>query len=274
MKNLTHFVQIIDRQTIAVTVVALICTYVCLRFGIIVDLPFELVAVAIVFPIVFTISSAFQRREGALAELAEFRANLMAMFLAHRDWHRSDDRSPHVRTQLRKLHEAVRDSVQRRDPATTRIVYGLFSNLSLEQETMRTRGRVSTSELARLNQYLRNTIANFEKLRNVADYRTPIALRAYTQVFLNVFPVLFAPYFALVSSQGWWPLGYVMAILYSLVLVGLDNIQEGLENPFDGLGIDDIQFDGIDEDAWFESAAPLTSVSIEQHTPIAEAQAH
>jgi hypothetical protein len=86
MKNLTHFVQIIDRQTIAVTAVALICTYACLKFGITVALPFELVAVAIVFPIVFTISSAFQRREGALAELAEFRANLMAMFLAHRDW--------------------------------------------------------------------------------------------------------------------------------------------------------------------------------------------
>ena len=274
MKNLAHFVQIIDRQTIAVTVVALVCTYACLRFGIIVDLPFELVAVAIVFPIVFTISSAFQRREGALAELAEFRANLMAMFLAHRDWHRSDDRSPHVRAHLRKLHGAVRDCVQRRDPATTRIVYDLFSSLSLEQEAMRAKGHVSTSELARLNQYLRNTIANFEKLRNVADYRTPIALRAYTQVFLNVFPVLFAPYFALVSSQGWWPLGFVMAILYSLVLVGLDNIQEGLENPFDGLGIDDIHFDGTDDDSWFESAASLTSVALEEHPAAAAAQAH
>jgi predicted membrane chloride channel (bestrophin family) len=275
MKNLANFIKIIDRQTIAVTLVALVCTYACLKFGITVDLPFELVAVAIVFPIVFTISSAFQRREGALAELAEFRANLMAMFLAHRDWQRTDDINPQVRAQLRRLHDAVRDSVQRRDPATTRIVYGLFSNLSLEQEAMRNKGRVSTSELARLNQYLRNAIANFEKLRNVADYRTPVALRAYTQVFLNVFPVLFAPYFALVSSQGWWPLGFVMAILYSLVLVGLDNIQEGLENPFDGLGIDDIQFDGADDETWFESAASVTPLTLDERATLAgAAQSH
>ena len=252
MKNLTHFVQIIDRQTMLVMLVALICTYACLRLGITVALPFELVAIAIVFPIVFTISSAFQRREGALAELAEFRANLMAIFLAHRDWQRGGESAARVRGQLRRLHEAVRDSLRHRDPVTTRLVYGLISNLSVEQESLRTRGGVSTSELARLNQYLRNTIANYEKLRNVAEYRTPVALRAYTQVFLNVFPVLFAPYFALVSSQGWWPLGFVMAILYSLVLVGLDNIQEGLENPFDGIGIDDVQFDGALDAEWAE----------------------
>jgi predicted membrane chloride channel (bestrophin family) len=254
MKNsLVHFARIIDRQTVLVATVAVISTFACLKLGITVNLPFELVAVAIVFPIVFTISSAFQRREGALGELAEFRANLIAMFFAHRDWQRTDD-APHIRTQLRRLHDAVRDSVCQRDPAMTRVVYALFSELSLSAESMRASRGVSTSELARLNQYLRNAIANYEKLRNVADYRTPVALRAYTQVFLNVFPVLFAPYFALMSSSGWWPLGFVMAILYTLVLVGLDNIQEGLENPFDGLGIDDIQFDGAAEQAWLDAA--------------------
>jgi len=34
-----------------------------------------------------------------------------------------------------------------------------------------------------------------------------------------------------------------MACIYSLVLVGLDNIQDALENPFDGLSEDDIRFD-------------------------------
>jgi predicted membrane chloride channel (bestrophin family) len=34
-----------------------------------------------------------------------------------------------------------------------------------------------------------------------------------------------------------------MAVIYSLVLVGLDNIQDSLENPYDGMSQDDIRFD-------------------------------
>ena len=34
----------------------------------------------------------------------------------------------------------------------------------------------------------------------------------------------------------------ILSIVYSVVLTGLDNVQEALENPFDGDGKDDIQF--------------------------------
>lgn len=37
--------------------------------------------------------------------------------------------------------------------------------------------------------------------------------------------------------------GYAVAVLYSLVLVSLDNIQEDLENPYDGIGEDDINLE-------------------------------
>lgn len=38
-----------------------------------------------------------------------------------------------------------------------------------------------------------------------------------------------------------------MPILYCLVLVGLDNIQDQLENPYDGFGPDDLHLDVADE---------------------------
>lgn len=253
--GLRHFLRIIDRQTLLVTLVAVACTFACLRLGIMVDLPFELVGVAIVFPIVFTISGAFQRREGALAELAELRANLIAIYLAHRDWNDSAVHAREAQEQVQGLHARVRQALRTRDDPSTRAVYAGFSELSRLNESLRKDAALSTSELARLNQYLRNALANVEKLRNVAGYRTPVALRAYTQVFLNAFPILFAPYFALISSQGWWPLGFVMASLYSLVLVGLDNIQESLEDPFDGIGEDDIRLDGPAESLWLDLPA-------------------
>jgi len=35
-------------------------------------------------------------------------------------------------------------------------------------------------------------------------------------------------------------LGHIIAILYRLVLVSLDDIQEDLENPYDAIGEDDV----------------------------------
>lgn len=80
----------------------------------------------------------------------------------------------------------------------------------------------------------------FERMRNIYTYRTPLALRAYTQVFLNIFPVLFGPYFAFLSTQYFYASGFLVAILYCVVLTSLDNIQDELENPYDGIGNDDI----------------------------------
>jgi predicted membrane chloride channel (bestrophin family) len=253
MRNLRQFARLIDRQTLTVMLVAVGSTYACLRFGITVDLPFALVAVAIVFPIVLTISGAFQRRESALTELAELRANLLAIYLAQRDWQQREPVSDAAaRIRIQRLHRCIRECLRQRGRPATTAVYEQLSDLSRAIEAMRDGHGLSPSELARLNQYFRNAIANFERLRNIAGYRTPVSLRAYTQVFLNVFPVLFAPYFALVSTQGWPPLGFVMASLYSLVLVGLDNIQEGLEDPFDGVGVDDVQLDGSVEQLWLD----------------------
>jgi hypothetical protein len=37
--------------------------------------------------------------------------------------------------------------------------------------------------------------------------------------------------------------GYLVAVVFSLVLVSLDNIQDALENPYDTVGEDDIDLD-------------------------------
>ena len=80
-------------------------------------------------------------------------------------------------------------------------------------------------------------------MRNILLYRTPTSLRAYRQVFLNIFPILSGPYFAKLCSDSYEAVGYGVAVVYSIVLVSLDNIQEDLENPFDGVGDDDMSLD-------------------------------
>ena len=82
-----------------------------------------------------------------------------------------------------------------------------------------------------------------EQMKNISIYRTPRALRSFTRIFLTIFPIVFGPYFAFLAASSFPAVGYGIAILYTIVLVGLDNIQEGLENPYDGIGVDDIDLE-------------------------------
>jgi hypothetical protein len=55
--------------------------------------------------------------------------------------------------------------------------------------------------------------------------------------------LIYAPYFAHVATDYAYGLGYVMPILFSFILISLDNIQEHLEDPYDQIGEDDITMD-------------------------------
>ena len=207
-------------------------------------MPLELIGIAIVFPIVFSIGRAFQRRESALVELADFQANLIGHYFAHRDWPDSPrhEQAKRPKSLSGSLCAAVRAELRAPGESNRERVYDAFSDLSKSLETLRREAGLASSDLAHANQYLKLAIANFEEMRNIAIYRTPRSFRSFTKIFLMTFAILFGPYLAYVSESSVPVVGYLVAIVYSLVPVGLDGIQEDLENPYDGIGSDDIDF--------------------------------
>ena len=98
-----------------------------------------------------------------------------------------------------------------------------------------------SGEASRMNQFLSKMIDAFETMKHIYQYRTPVTLRAYSKIFIVVVPIIYGPYFADVAKDSTLALSFIMPVLFSLVLVGLDNIQEHLENPFDQIGEDDIK---------------------------------
>ena len=82
---------------------------------------------------------------------------------------------------------------------------------------------------------------SFEELKHIYQYRTPKTLRAFSDFFITILPPLYGPYFAHLAEDFPSSLIFVMPILFSVILVSLDNIQNHLENPFDQIGEDDIQ---------------------------------
>lgn len=246
LETLKTFMGIVDLQMIIVSLLSVASTYASIHFGVLIDMPLELIGVAIVFPIVFSIGQAFARREAALAELAELKANLIAISLAHRDWPermRVDD-SARIERITSLLYDNVQGVLREGQADYLQNVYEAFSEISKSHEILRRECGVPANEIARINQYLQIAMTNFEKMRNIAVYRTPRSLRAFTRFFLSSFPILFGPYFAFLASTSFPTVGYCIALIYSLVLVGLDNIQEDLENPYDGIGVDDIDLYG------------------------------
>jgi hypothetical protein len=105
---------------------------------------------------------------------------------------------------------------------------------------------VQSGEISRVSQYVSKMIIAFDNMKIIHHYRTPVTLRSYSKFFIYIFPVVYGPYFASTFHDYSAHLEYVMPVLYSFILVSLDNIQDHLENPFDDVGEDDIHIDESD----------------------------
>ncbi len=248
MKRTLHsFSLIINYKTFIVTALSLISTYLCYEFGLTAKFPDMLVGVAIVFPVVFSIGSAYNRREVALQRWADFKGHAIAIYYATRDWttNKDNDLPERSRNLIIAMMQSLRDILKgERADWTDRETeyYQYFSRLSTITMELRNYG-VQSGEISRVSQYVSKMIVAFDNLKIIYLYRTPITLRAYSKVFIYVFPIIYGPYFASTFHDFSASLEYVMPVLYSFILVSLDNIQDHLENPFDQIGEDDIQID-------------------------------
>lgn len=245
-KVLNSFFLIINYKTLILTTLSVVSTYLCHQAGLTAKFPDMLVGVAIVFPVVFSIGSAYTRRETALQRFSDFKGHAFALYYASRDWttDKNSDMPQRMRTLIEEMVALMRmmftTSHEKEIAENEKKIYGYFSALSLLVNDMRQVG-VQSSEVSRCNQYVSKMLIAYDNLKIFHTYRTPVTLRAYSKVFIYVFPIIYGPYFASTVKDFSAHLEYVMPILYSFILVSLDNIQDHLEHPFDEIGEDDIR---------------------------------
>lgn len=236
---------IINYKTFILTGLAVASTYLCFQWGFTAKFPDMLVGVAIVFPVVFSIGSAYTRRETALQRFAEFKGHAIAIYYASRDWSagKDHDLSEKARQLIVDMLHVMKEMFKSNDHKVwdkdERLIYDLFSKLSNLTMEFRQHG-VQSGEISRVSQYVSKMIIAFDSMRIIHRYRTPITLRAYSKIFIYSFPIIYGPYFASTFHDFSAQLEYVMPIMYCFILVSLDNIQDQLENPFDEVGEDDI----------------------------------
>ena len=246
---LRSLILIINYKTFVISAIAMIATYVCHQYEYKANFALTFVSIAIVFPIVFSINSAYQRRELGLKNLSAIKGHGMALFFAMKDWTITQSEGEQTSAEMCELlretlavikHFFVSEKEEKKNYEIE--VYYCFSRISFLIKETRSKIQ-SDGEMSRLNQYLSKMIVAFEEIKNIIYYRTPVTLRAYSKFFIYTFPVIYAPYFAHNFDTYSFGLSYGSALMYCFMLVGLDNIQEHLEDPFDLVGEDDIHID-------------------------------
>ena len=190
---------IINYKTLVVTVLAVVATWVCVQLDIHADLSLSMLSLAIVFPIVFAINSAYLRREEALKFIAGIKGHCVALFIAVKHWGDNNvaDQSLLVSTSLHLnnvLGEVKNYLIGDAFTQNEFKVYHAITSLSKNLQLMRS--VLNSSEMSRINEYVSMMIQDFEDLKTIREYRTPITLRTYSRAFIYSFPVLFAPFFA------------------------------------------------------------------------------
>jgi len=127
-------------------------------------------------------------------------------------------------------------------------IYERFDDIFMMLEEMRMMDDWLAASVGAAYATHKGIMIDFERIRSVCDYRLPAAFRGYSTVWLALFSILFGPYFAKVSLiEGAFWAGIYNSIFVSLVLVTLSEVNDDLEDPFDGQGEDDLNMDMMTE---------------------------
>jgi hypothetical protein len=238
---MNKYLAIIDMKTLVLSVVCVVVTYLCYAFNIAYNLNITLFSIAVIFPLVFTIREAFKRRDNALKFLSQFKSSLCSVHYCFE--------------QCKKLDAPRREEVARLlDTASSQFFDALGSqeaDIRPAEDTVneiihfiqRNDDAISNGLALKIIRFVQDVNDGMENTICLKMHGTPISMRAYCLVFVFLFPFVFAPTIVFHMPDAPVVLSYGLSILHGFILISLFNVQTQMENPFDQIGLDDIQLD-------------------------------
>jgi hypothetical protein len=236
---MNKYIAILDLRTVVSLASCVLITWVCLRYGFTYNLNITLFSIAVVFPLVFTIREAFKRRDTALEHLSQFKSGLQSA-------HYAFEQSPKLPRDDKDVAAGELSAVA--DDFLAVLASDGMDNLAAEErinELIRfvaaRRNYLSNSATMKIIRFLQDVHESMENVLSIKRHGTPVSLRAYCLIFVFLFPIVFTPTIAFnLGTKPQWII-YTMSMLHGFVLISLYNVQSQMENPFDQIGLDDIQ---------------------------------
>ncbi len=215
---------------------------------------FTIMSIAIVFPLVFSITSAYQKRQDAINIFAEFRnkiIDLTNIFYAVENIKKEDytklyrvlmEAQAILIDYLKNPNTTVEFNALRQKRKTILVLIDTYKGLFNEREK---------DSLIRVKNEL---FLSAEKIRGIKIHGTPISLRKYCLIFIYLSPFLYNAQLIVARETLGMNIETIISLLFSVlvsfVLMALYNVQEYIENPFDQEGLDDLKIDEMEVNQW------------------------
>lgn len=247
----------INFRTFITFCLSIIATWLSYRFHLIFNLDLTIISIGVVFPLVFTLGSAFRRREKALEHLGRAKGALAAINylfsfsnkVTEEDKQRVYAEVKTVKSELLAFLFSESNDKEKLNAAVSKIQTFITDHREI----------IGKSLSLRVFRLMRDVIMGIENSIAIKVHRTPLSIRAYCLIFIYAFPFLYAPslikiiqypdttFLDIVSEPNiaffdnrFAIIVYILNIVISFFLITLYNVQEQIENPFDQKGMDDI----------------------------------
>lgn len=235
MKLLYYF----NVRTFLALAISQVAAYLAISYGIKFHLDLLLFGLCIVFPLHFSMQSAFKRRDRALEYFSLFKGGAMAV---HYSFQIAEDLLPEKKKQATTLLKSVVNQLMQQLEYRIAGYSKLQGNLNeLFSFVDANKEEISKRNSLRIIRYLRDITESSAYLLSLVNHRTMAGLRFYSAFFIIIFPAIQAP-IVLHNLDGVLSplLIHILLGFTSIVLVTLNNFQTMIEYPFDSKGMDNI----------------------------------
>ena len=246
--------SVLNYRILIILVETILIYFLYNKYKIDIKIDFTIMSIAIVFPLVFSITSAYQRRQEAIVLYSEFRnkiIDLTNIFYAVDELDKKDYISLFIKligvqTDLNNyLTNTSSDNdfgMIREKRKEVLLIIDSHKKLFNEREK---------DSLIRVKNEL---FLSAEQIRGIKIHGTPISLRKYCLIFIYFSPFLYNSQIIIKSSGTGFQLELVVSLMFSMVvsfvLMALYNVQDYIENPFDQKGLDDLNIEAMKVDDW------------------------
>lgn len=222
-----------------VLIVSIVSVFICYHYTINFKVDLTLLSIAIIFPLVFTIRGSFRRREKALEHLSQYRSAMKTLYYFCTTSNLVETEEETLKILLESIERKTIFHLKSRDANIKDLDEEIDKLYSFIYDR---RKSVSKSLKDKLFKYLCDLHEAIDNLNGIHVHRTPVSLKAYCEVFIYIFPLIYAPTIIYNIGKDYNHMAvYFVVILTEFILISLYNIQDDLEYPFDNKGLDDIQ---------------------------------